>query len=182
MAGIAIIKVSLTVNTVISTETLMQEFGELALGMGPRLSEQVNRYTQENKLGYYPALDFFKQNQGVDQELLDTAEHISWLVCEWAQRQIRLRLREPFSHVQFDQVQSVAYSMPRVRPSMAGAQELLSEHFTPDSVRLTVITSSIERSNINLAGYEKLAVHKFRRWLDTVFESIKISDAHVINS
>ena len=160
----------------------MQEFGELALGMGPSLSGQVNRYARENKLGYYPALDFFKQNQGVDQELLDTAEHISWLVCEWAQRQIRLRLREPFSNVQFDQVQSVAYSMPRVRPSAAGAEELLAEHFTPDSVRLTVITSSIERSNINLQGYEKLAVHKFRRWLDPVFESIGISDAHVINS
>lgn len=180
MAGIAIIKVSLTVNTVISTETLVQEFGELALGMGQTLSEQVNRYGRENKLGYYPALDFFKQNQGIDQELLDSAEHISWLICEWTQRQIRLRLREPFSHVQFDQVQSVAYSMPRVRPSMPRALELLSDHFTPDSVRLTVITSSIERSNVNLAGYEKLAVHKFRRWLDPVFESIEISNAHVI--
>lgn len=180
MPGIAIIKVSLTVNIVISPDTLAQEFGELALGMGPALAEQIDSYSRENKLGYYPALDFFKQNDGVDQELLDSAEHISWMVCEWAQRKIRSNLREAFSNVQFDQIQSTAYSMPRIRPNMSRALALLTDHYSPDSVRLTVIVASIERSNINLAGYEKLAVHKFRRWLDSAFETIEFSDAHVI--
>lgn len=180
MSGIVVIKVSLTVNVVLSPDTLAQEFGEFSLSMGSTLSEQVDCYVRENKLGYYPALDFFKQNEGIDRKLLDEAEHVSWLICEWVQREVRTRLKEAFSHVQFDQIQSNAYSMPKVRPNMPRALALLTDHFSPDTIRLTIIASSMERSNVNLTGYEKLAIHKFRRWLETIFESIEISDAHVI--
>jgi len=180
MSGIAIIKVSLTINIVISPDALVQEFGELALGMGPSLAKQVDAYARQNKIGYYPALAFFKENEGVDKQLLDSAEHTSWLICEWVQREIRRQLRETFSNVKFDHIQSVAYSMPKIRPNMPRALTRLTEHFSPDTVRLTLITSSIERSSINLSGYEKLAVHKLRRWLESTFESIEVSDAHVI--
>lgn len=181
MSGIAIIKVSLTVNLVISQDLLAQKFGEPALSMGSALAEQVGNYVRTNKMGYYPALDFFKQNEGIDKKLLDDAEHLSWQVCEWVQREIRARLREAFSNIHFDQIQSVAYSMPKIRPKMPQASDLLTDHFSPDSVRLTMIASSIERSNINLDGYEKLAVHKLRRWLESAFETIEVTDAHVIS-
>lgn len=181
MSGIVIIKVSLTVNIVLSPDLLEHEFGKLALSMGGTLAELVDKYARDNKMGYYPALHFFKQNGAINKELLNSAEHVSWLIREWVQREIRTRLREAFSHITFDHIQSIAYSMPKVRPSMPRAQALLTEHFSPDTVRLTIITSSIERSTINLAGYEKLAIHKFRRWLETVFENIEISDAHVLS-
>jgi len=180
MSGIAIIKVSLTVNLVVSADRLNQEFGELALSMGPTLSNQIDTYVREKKLGYYPALDYFKQNKYIDPLLLDSAEHINWMICEWVQRIVRSRLREAFSSITIDHVQSIAFSMPKIRPNMPRALELLTDHYSPDTVRLTIIASSIERSSINLAGYEKLAVHKLRRWLEPEFEAIEVHDAHVL--
>ncbi|MDH5648572.1 MAG: hypothetical protein OEY67_02860 [Gammaproteobacteria bacterium] len=177
MPAIEIIRVSLTLTVQVAMEQLRQEMGELVTAVGPNLALQVDAFTREEKLGYYPALDYFNNRPGIDPNLLSTSEHIASLVCDYVRYQMRIQLREPFSHIKFDKIQSLAFSMPRVLPSDRNALEKLTEHYSPNRVRAIINASSIEKASTNTEGYERLVVHKAQRWLEKRFEAVHISDA-----
>lgn len=179
-AGIQVIRVSLTVTVTLSPAALRREMGDMVPAIGPNLARQVDAWVRRERLGYYPALDFFRDGEAVEPELLAAAEHVSWLVCEHVRKKIRTQLREPFSNVRFEKIQSLAYSMPRVRPQEPGALETLADHYTPGSVRLVLTASSIERGNLPRDGYEHRAAVKVRRWLEEVFSGVDISDTRVL--
>ena len=155
--------------------------GELVLAMGPNLAQQVHAYVEHNKLGYYPALDYFRQQQqGIDPHLLAAAEHVSLLVQQLIKQQLKQLLREPFSHVRVDSVQALCFALPRVRPQDPDAMAALAEHYSPYRLRLGLTLSSLEkRGTVTHQGYEKLVRHKLKRWLEADFEAIDIVDARL---
>ena len=180
MATIEFIRVSFNVTVTVPMDQLRHEMGELVSSIGPGLAEAIGKYEVEHQLGYFPALQYFHDQEALDPNLLSAAEHVATMVGELVRHHIRTQLREAFSSVEFEKLQCVAFSMPRVRPSDDNALEALARHYSPNVVRINLITSSIERSGINHQGYERLAAHKLKRWLDEEFEAVEIGDAHII--
>lgn len=182
MAAIEIIRVSFNLTVSVPMEQLQHEMGELVSNIGPSLAEQVQLYVDTEKLGYYPPLQYLQDQEALDPNLLSAAEHIATMVGELVRHHIRTQLREAFSNVEFEKIQCVAFSMPRVRPTDSDAFDALARHYSPNVVRLNLITASIERGGINRQGYERLAAHKLKRWLDEEFETVEIGDARVIDT
>ncbi|MBE9516146.1 MAG: hypothetical protein IME93_04130 [Proteobacteria bacterium] len=182
MAGIQILKTAVSLTVTVPLELLRREMGEPVLAIGPGLANEIDKYVHNHKLGYYPALDYFLQNKALDPDLLAAAEQVAAMVIQMAKRKIQIRLREPFSNVQFNNIQSLSMTLPRVRPSDTGALALLSKHYSPNRIRMTVTTSSIEKAGINTQDYEKLVAHKMKRWLEPEFEEVELNEYHQINS
>ncbi len=180
MPAIEIMRVSLTLTVDITMEQLQQEMGELVTAIGPNLARQVDAYVKKESLGYYPPLDFFSSQAGIDPNLLSASEHVASMVCDLVRYKMKTRLREPFSNTRFEKFQSLAYSMPRVLPSDPDAINKLARHYSPNRVRVILSTSSIEKAGGNRQGYEKLVVHKAYRWLEDKFDAVEISDARIL--
>lgn len=147
------------------------------LVVGMALAEQVERHIQTERLGYYPALDYFKEHTGaVDQELLEAADHIAWFTCSQVRGEIERKLRPIFASLKFLSIQSQAFTMPAVRPHQPNAQQELIRHYTPDRVKLVLETSSFQKS-AQQDSNAKWASHLAYRWLKESFEQIEVTSA-----
>ena len=139
------------------------------------------RYQQENKTGYYPAIDFFKSLDGVDPDLITSAEQVAWLVSKLARETIQKKLRPIFSSVSFQSIQTLAFSMPKVRPNQKDAIEQLARHYTPDSVKIELVLNMMRRdSDDNDDRAEPYARKMMFRWLESEFESIEVTNSKAI--
>jgi hypothetical protein len=145
--------------------------------VGTALAEQVDRYIRAEHLGYYPALDYFKEHTGaVDQDLLEAADHIAWFTCSQVRGEIERKLRPIFASLKFQSIQSQAFTMPAVRPHQPNAQQELIRHYTPDRVKLVIEASSFQKS-AQQDSIAKWASHLAYRWLKESFDSIEITSA-----
>ncbi len=147
--------------------------------VGEALAEQIQRQVQAQHLGYYPALEFFKEAGGVEQALLDAADNIAWFVCNAARDEVQRKLRPVFSSLSFQSVQAQVYTLPAVRPNQPNAYRKLVEHYTPDSVKLVLVVSSFQKSEMPEA-ITKWASHLAYRWLKESFASIEVTSAQAV--
>ena len=120
-------------------------------------------------LGYYPALDFFAINHagqgGIDPDLIDAAESISWLLCRLVRQEMQTRLRQVFSQLRFQSVQTMAYTMPPVRYGANNALHDLALHYTPLNVKLDCELSMISK-NQPADGVEAFISNVLQQWLN----------------
>jgi len=147
--------------------------------VGQELARQADEYVRAQALGYYPPLDYLYDREAVDGELLDAARAIAWLAGELAQETVRRRLRAVFSQVALESLQSVAFTMPGVRPTDATPREALARHFTPDTVKLTLTVSSLHRRP-DPDGAEQFARRMAWRWLKEHFASMDVTSAQAV--
>lgn len=148
--------------------------------VGEALAEQVSAYVQQERLGYYPALDYFKGHAGaVDSELLDAADHIAWFTCNQARSEIQRKLRPVFSSLSFQSIQSQAFTMPGVRPNQANARYDLARHYTPDCAKLVLLVNSFQKSAQEEA-MAKWASHLAYRWLKDSFARVEVTSAQAL--
>lgn len=168
-----------TVRVRLAEDVLLQHSPSSAEIVGNELTQQIHDYVQRHKLGYYPALDFFEQHGDIDYDLLQTAENMSWLLCRLVRQEFQSKLRQVFSQVQFQSVQTLAYTMPPVRYGNANALHDLSLHYTPLSVKLELVLTMISKnSSVSAEDFIKNALH---RWLKDSFEMIEISSVVAVN-
>lgn len=149
--------------------------------VGEELASQVALYAQKRDLGYYPALDFFLEHGGIDADLLNAAESISWLVSSLVRQEIKTRLRPVFSHIQFESIQTLVYTMPTVRPGQNNTLLRLSEHFTPDQVKVSIIATAVRHRDSPETAV-KMAERMIWRWLHDHFETLEITHLRYIES
>lgn len=148
--------------------------------VGEALADQVIAFAQRERLGYYPALDYFKEHAGaVDSELLDAADHIAWFACNQARGEIQRKLRPVFSSLSFQSIQSQAFTMPGVRPNQANARHELARHYTPDSAKIVLLVNSFQKSAQDQA-MAKWASHLAYRWLKDSFERVEVTSAQAV--
>lgn len=158
---------------------LEQNVGYLPWVLGENLAGQVDATVMEQGLGYYPALDFFRdQPEAVDPALLVLIDEIATYCAAYARRELRRRLSRAFSSVQVEQAQCTAYTMPRVRPSRSGAPAGLAEHYSPNSLKMELLLSSIQRGSFE--GLEELTLNKLLRWGREPFERFQIHGAKLL--
>lgn len=148
--------------------------------VGDALAEQVIAYAQQEGLGYYPALDYFKAHTGaVDSDLLDAAEHIAWFTCNQARAEVQRKLRPVFSSLSFQSIQPQAFTMPSVRPQQANARRELARHYTPDCAKIVLLVNSFQKSAQDEA-MAKWASHLAYRWLKESFAHVEVTSAQAI--
>lgn len=141
--------------------------------VGHNLTEQVVDYVNANKSGYFPALDFFQSEPGIDPDLMDAAETIGWFASKYAREEIQRKMRPFFSTISFQSVQIVAFTMPSVRPSQLNAWHDLLDHYTPDVIKLDLIASVLKK-NDRQDGLSNWSRQLFRRNLEGSFQELEV--------
>lgn len=174
-------KVLVILNVQLKPESLQQYLPCSANVIGQTLASIADEYEKENKTGYYPAMDFFKTLDNVDPDLIASAEQVSWLVSKLARETIQSKLRPIFSSVQFQSIQTLAFSLPKVRPSNVDAVDQLSKHYTPDSVKIELIVTMMRRdSEAEDDRAEPYARKMMFRWLEAEFEAIEVASSKAL--
>ena len=176
-------QVSLTLRLKLSASVLHQHVSVLPEKAGEELAMAVHKYSNENNLGYYPAIDYFEQLESFDKDLIEKIEKLSWQVSKFARQEIQKRLRPIFATVKFQSVQTEAYSLPGVRPGQESALERLSEHYTPDTFKVELKLSMLRKESDQREGAAEGYARKMMfRWLGDLFESIEVTSSRVVTS
>lgn len=174
-------KVLVIIDVQLKPDSLQQYLPCSANIIGKTLASIADEYSAENKTGYYPAIDFFKTLDTVDPDLITSAEQVSWLVSKLARETIQLKLRPIFSSVQFQSIQTLAFSLPKVRPNNTDAIELLAEHYTPDTVKIELVLTMMRRdSEAEDNRAEPYARKMMFRWLESEFEFVNIASSKAL--
>ncbi|MDH5408986.1 MAG: hypothetical protein OEZ33_10955 [Gammaproteobacteria bacterium] len=147
--------------------------------VGEELARQINDYVREHELGYYPAIDFFIENGGIEKDLLDAASNISWVITSMVREEITTRLRPVFASLKFDSLLTTAFTIPPVRPGQNNAYQRLVEHYTPDQVKIN-LTATLLQKESNTQDMEQLTRHLVCRWLKNRFEELEITAVQTV--
>jgi hypothetical protein len=178
MTTVAVAKVAVTLLVRVSADELEQHLVSSPRVLGTQLAEAVDTHVRRENIGYYPPLSYYSDKLLIDQELLNVTREIAWFVNEYVREQVRRQLRHVFSQVKITQVQSVAFTMPSVRTSDADALQLLANHYTPDTVRLSLLLSSIEKEPVP-EDIQRLTEYKVVQWLRDHFAHLEIVSSRV---
>jgi hypothetical protein len=174
-------KVALALRVKIAEDVIEQHMPVSVEVIGRQLCEEVDTYARRERLGYYPPLSFFEEYGGIDAELLETARNVAWLAAQLVREEVRTRLRTVFSSIRIEAVQSVAFSMPTIRPSQPNALINLARHCTPDEIRLDIVATLIQKREPgeNLERFARNVVH---RWLSKSFDAVEVTSARIVAS
>ena len=172
-------KIALTFNVTVPEKALTQHLAASPQVVGTELARQVIAYETRHKLGYFPALDYFQQQGGIDAELLNALEKIAWVVTSMVRNEVRIRMRPVFSKLQFENLQIQAYTMPGVRPGNPNAQTLLAQHYSATLVRISMIATLIQKIADEVAA-AKMAESMTYRWLKEHFIAIEVTSSHTL--
>jgi len=174
-------KVLLIINVQLKAENLQQYLPCSAGIIGKTLAEISASYAQENKTNYYPAIDFFKSIETVDPDLIASAEQVAWLVSKLARETIQEKLRPIFSSVIFQSIQTLAFSLPKVRPNQVDSMQKLAAHYTPDMVKMELLLTMMRRdSEADDNRAEPYARKMIFRWLESEFEVVEITGSKAL--
>ncbi|MCB1733550.1 MAG: hypothetical protein H6981_03765 [Gammaproteobacteria bacterium] len=179
MGNIVIVRVGIGLEVSVEDNDLLSRVGEICEFIGPNLARQMDRASRADGLGYYPALEYFEERESIDKDLLASAQHLYEIVGDIVKAEVTQRLRPAFSNVICEHIQSVALTLPRVRPGQPDAIELLSRHLTPDRYRLELMVSNIVRQQ-QIEGVDTQSRHKVERWLKDHFAEVRVSSARLL--
>ena len=179
MAGLHIAKIALTVKAKLPRQALQQHFPAPVESLGEQLAQQAMDYVDRQSLGYFPALEYFQEQGGIETYLLDAAGQMSLLAVTMTKQEVTRILQPLFSSVRVGTVQSLAYTMPVVRPSQPNAHQLLAEHYLPDTVKFEAFVSLIQKKPPE-PGIESAAKQIALRWLDEIFPEIAVTSARLL--
>jgi len=169
-------QISLILRLTVPEEILQRHLNSSPAKAGEELARVIDQYSREHRLGYYPAIEFFRQVPEIDQGLIENAEQIAWTVSKAAREEVQSRLRPIFSSVKFQSVQTEAFALPPVRPNHPSAQEQLVNHYTPDTVRLELLVSMLRKDNDQGGdAAETYARKMIYRWLRGIFENVDVT-------
>lgn len=166
--------VAATLDLKVSQQDLEKHLPASPYVVGEELAEQAIEYEIENNLGYYPAVDFLKQQSALDKDIVNAVENIAWLVSNLIREEIETRLRPAFSTVKFENIQLHALKMPTVRPNKKNARHDLASHYTPDHAHISLIVTSIKHYDDPTTA-ERMTRNLLHRWLNDHFEALEIT-------
>ena len=167
--------VALSLVIAVKLDDLDSHSAAASIVIGQELARQIADYERKNKLGYYPALEYFQEaGAGIDPDLLDAADNLAWLATKLVREEVRKRLRPIFASLRIDAMQNLVYTMPKVRPGRKSAQMQLAEHFTPNKVRVE-LTARIMNRDGQEKDLKRYVSHLVHRWLNEHFESIEVT-------
>lgn len=174
-----IARVALTGRATVADTILKQFFSSPVSELGALLARQIHDFVIEQQLGYYPPLDYVQEQQAVDEYLLDAVTEVSQVAMDVARREIETSLQPVFSSVTIESLQSVVYTMPKVRVGQPDALDALSSHYTPNRVKFDLSVTLIQKQE-KKTGLEKMVEGMVQRWLSDAFEEIETGAARLV--
>ncbi|NOZ38156.1 MAG: hypothetical protein GXP11_08865 [Gammaproteobacteria bacterium] len=152
-------KIALSIDLKIAHGIIEEHIAASPYVVGVELARQIDHYVRKQKLGYYPALDYFHGKDIIDSDLYNTAESIAWLLENLTQQTLQTHLRPLLSELQFDSTHVQIFILPHVRPGQNNAIHSLTAHLTPDHLRVSLkgtlkFTENDEQSLINKTIYK----------------------------
>lgn len=181
MAAVNVKKIAVTLDLRVPAGVIEKHLPASPYVVGEQISEQVLTYVNNNKLGYFPALDYFRgKDEDLDVDLLSAADNITWLVSNLIREEITVKLRPVFSSVNVESIQAHAFKMPGVRIHAFNLEHELASHYTPDHFRVSVVLS-VTRDSDETKSTELIASNMINKWLRDQFSNLKITSVSFIN-
>ena len=178
MAQLHLTKIHISLKVKIPHEILEKHLAASVEVVGEALTQNVVDLVNEKNTGYFPALDFFQKQGCLDEDLMDAAETIGWFSSKIAREEVQKKIRPFFSSISFKSIQTVAFTMPNVRPNQINAYQALIDHYTPNVVKLDVIATLLKKNQ--LEGIENWAKQLFKRNLTDFFSNFEVTGVSVI--
>jgi len=178
--GLQFTTISLSMTVVVPEDALEQHIAASPTIITEEIVMAVKNYEQEHKLGYFPAIDFYINNGGVDSDLLDAMQSISWVVTTMVRNEIRIKMRPVFSKIKFDTIQSLSHTLPTVRISDENLTQKLMEHFNTMTVKVNLTATMIQKFS-DTAAAEKLAKNLTYQWLKDSFSIVTVNSSKALN-
>ncbi|MGE0081899.1 MAG: hypothetical protein AB7U81_11435 [Thiohalomonadaceae bacterium] len=176
-----ITRVALGLTVSVPEDLVELNMGYLPWVLGDSLAAQVSAEVAERKLGYFPAVDYFRREAGrVDPDLISLIDEVGQFCIDFTRRELRRRLSRVFSNVQIEQAQCLAYTLPRVRPSQPHAVTELGRHFSPDKVRLNLVLSTIQK--VTTEEPVSLTVRKVTHWGREPFACFEVNGTRLLGT
>jgi hypothetical protein len=172
-------KVALTVDITLPAQSLEQHIAATPAVVASQLAHQVYEYEKQHGLGYYPAIDYFENNEGIEQELISALKSIAWVAYGMVRSEFQARLRPVFSALQFESIQAQAFTLPSVRPGNANVLNELTNHYNLSDFKVSLIATIIQRKE-DTEAVEKMAESMIYRWLKEHFKTIQVTSVHAI--
>jgi len=166
-------KLNLSIRIEIADDVLSQHSVASAGIVAGKLASAISDYVRAHGLGYYPALDYFRSQGGVEEQLLDAQDSLAWLACKLAREETQKKLRAAFSSIKFLEVQSQAFMMPTIRPGQNNALGRLEQHYSANFVKLDIVVSMIQKQPAD-ENSQRYARQVSLRWLKNSFKALEV--------
>lgn len=173
---VEIVTVAVSVTVAVPQTEVEQHTGCLPWAIGDNMAGAVDEWVAENSLGYYPAIDYFRiLPQVMEPELLETVAEIISFCIGYTRRELQHCLATIFAQVEIERIQPIAYTMPRVRPGVSGAPDMLAQHYRPNILKVDLLLDAIQTDMFN--ALEEQALNRLFKAGRGLFESFRINAA-----
>lgn len=179
MSGLHVVRVELSIRVVVPVAMLQKHLPAPIDKLGEQLASEIHKRVMDSSMGYYPALDYFRDQNEFPVYLLDAVDEVFALAADLVTRRISEVLVPIFSNVRVNNIQCLAYALPSVRPNSTAAKMALAKHYTPNQLKFELVVSVLQKSPPQ-EGFEKYADNTVYRWLSEVFESVNIASARLL--
>jgi hypothetical protein len=174
LGTLGLVPVALTIQVVMAPERLEALSNAAERDIGRTLAERVDTIVRAEKLGYYPALDYFEDHAGMDPALIGMVKSLAVQIRKSVKREVQTHLWPVFSSVQIERATTLAFTLPRVTPAQADALARLAQHYFPNTVRLELVLTTLDKQH-RLDEAEKFSSSKVVRNLRDTFESVSVT-------
>lgn len=172
-------RIAVTVTVRVGDDVVEPNTGFSAQAVGHSAAAQVDEHVRNSGLGYYPAIDFYRDEPtAVDPALLDLLDELAGYCAAYARSELRRRLRRVFSVVEIGHMAAIAYTMPRVRRSQPDRLERLAAHYAPHELRCELLVTVIEKQLY--AGLEQAAGQRLLQWAGPAFEQVTVVECRLL--
>ena len=171
---LGLVPVALTIQVVMAPERLEAQLNTAERSLGRTLAERVDAIVRSEKLGYYPALDFFEDHPDMDPELIGMVKALAAQIRKRVKREVQTQLWPVFSSVQIERATTLAFTLPRIKPAQPDALASLALHYFPNAVRLELVLTTLDKHH-RLDEAEKFSSSKVVRNLLDAFESVSVT-------
>jgi hypothetical protein len=171
---LGIVPVALTIQVVMAPERLEALLNTAERRLGHTLATRVEAIVRAEKLGYYPALDYFEDHPNMDPDLIGTVKTLAAQIRKRVKREVQTHLWPVFSSVRIERATTLAFTLPRMTLAQPDALTMLAQHYFPNTVRLELLLSTLDKQ-YRLDEAEKFSSDKVVRNLRDVFESVSVS-------
>jgi len=182
MATLQLARFAVTFRARLPESAFKELFPSSVSSLGEKLAEQVIAYQERSNLGYYPAINYFRENPGiVDDYLLNALDQVAEVALRIATLKTYQLLQPVFSQVIIQTQQNLVFGMPHVRPRHDNHQKLLALQYTPNQFKLGMELTLFQKTTPQkqmASAVKKMVL----RWLSDTFDEIEVNDSRLLDS
>lgn len=145
---------SLILLAVIDEQIMERHAPASPAAVGIELAHRVQEVVANQELGYFPALEYFREREEMDTDLLSVFDSLVWLGEQLIQSELRARLRSVFAQLNSMEIRHQAHALPSIRPGKTNTANELAAHYTPNRFKIDIegiLTPRMRTANLESA-------------------------------